>query len=88
MMNNDEQIEEYEISFYTFIYEEENNKEPKKNDVKGKFCDTFLILYCGETINVFLHIIFIVQTPPIYWMKRMLKNHRRVGSIISCKNEG
>ena len=46
MMNNDEQIEEYEVSFCTYICEKENNKELKKNDVKGKkqfnVCDTFL----------------------------------------------
>ena len=46
MMNNDEQIEEYEVSFCTSIFEKENNKELKKNDVKGKkqfnVCDTFL----------------------------------------------
>ena len=31
-MNNDEQIQKYEKSFYTFIFEEEDNEELKKND--------------------------------------------------------
>ena len=35
MINNDEQIEEYKISFYTFIFKD--SKELKKNeDVKRK----------------------------------------------------
>ena len=37
MTNNDEQFEEYEIYFYTFIFEEEANKELKKNDTKEKY---------------------------------------------------
>ena len=45
-MNNDEQIEEYEISCNTSLSEEEN-KELKKDDVKVKYnfvwvCDLFL----------------------------------------------
>ena len=41
--NNNEQIEEYEIPFYTFISEEkEETKELKKNDVKGQNNYTFV----------------------------------------------
>ena len=36
MMNNDDKINEFEMSSYTFISEEEDNKELKKNDIKGK----------------------------------------------------
>ena len=32
MMNNDEQIQKCEKSFYTLIFEEEDNEELKKND--------------------------------------------------------
>ena len=35
-MNNIELIEEYEITFYNFIAEEEVNKKLKKKVVKGK----------------------------------------------------
>ena len=31
-MNNDEQIQKYEKSFYALIFEEEDNEELKKND--------------------------------------------------------
>ena len=41
--NNDEQIEELEIYFYTFIFEEEENKELKKNDVKWR--DSFGLMF-------------------------------------------
>ena len=51
MMNNDEQIKECEISFYTFIFEDED-KELKKNDVKGKDNVGFVIPFCRETISV------------------------------------
>ena len=44
-MNKDEQIEEYEISFYTFIFEEEDNKELKKNDIKRKDNFGFAIFF-------------------------------------------
>ena len=52
-MNNYEQIEEYEISFYTYISEEEDNKELRYNEVKGKENVSFVILFCRETISVF-----------------------------------
>ena len=42
-MNNDEQIEELEIYLYTFIFEEEESKELKKNDVNGR--DSFGLLF-------------------------------------------
>ena len=58
MMTNDEQIEEYEISFYTFIFEEEDNKDLKKNDVKGKENVVFVISFGRETISNFNHISF------------------------------
>ena len=35
MMNNDEQFEEYEFSFHTFLFKNEHNKEFKKTDIKG-----------------------------------------------------
>ena len=63
MLNNDEQIEEYEMSFYTLISEEEDNNKLKKNEVKGKNNLMFVIPFCRETISVFLLIIFIVRTP-------------------------
>ena len=43
-MNNDEQIEEYEISFNTFLSEEEN-KEPKKDNVKVKYNFGFVTFF-------------------------------------------
>ena len=49
-MYNDEQIEEYEIPFYTFIFDEEDTKEIKTNDVKGKDNLMYVIL-CRETIT-------------------------------------
>ena len=52
MMNNDEQIEELEIAFYTFIFEEEDNKELKKNDLRGKGKFGFVTLFCRGTISV------------------------------------
>ena len=45
-MNNDEQIEEHKLSFYSFILEEDNN-ELKKNDVKGKY--NFVLVCIGKT---------------------------------------
>ena len=47
-MNKDEQIEEYEISFYTFIFEEEDNKALKKNDIKRKDNFGFAIFFFTE----------------------------------------
>ena len=36
MMKSNEQIEEFKISFYTFFFEKEDNKELRKNGVNGK----------------------------------------------------
>ena len=44
---NEEQIKECEISFYTFIFEEDN-EELKKHDVNGKDNVGFLIPFCRE----------------------------------------
>ena len=52
-MNNDEQIEEYEISCNTSLSEEEN-KELKKDDVKVKYNFGFVTFFCGEIIRLFL----------------------------------
>ena len=43
-MNNNRQIEEYEISFYNSIFREDNN-ELKKNSVKGNIHLGFAILF-------------------------------------------
>ena len=56
-MTNDEQIEEYEICFYTFIFEEDN-KDLKKNNVKGKENVVFVISFGRETIGNFNHVSF------------------------------
>lgn len=38
MIKSDKKIDEYVISSYSFIFkEEEDNKNLKKNDIKGKF---------------------------------------------------
>ena len=58
MMKNDEQTKEYEIHFYTFIYEEQNNKGLKKDSIKGKDNVGFAIPFCRETVSVFIHITF------------------------------
>ena len=42
-MNNDKQIQKYEKSFYTLIFEEEDNEELKKNDLKEKNFNCFVI---------------------------------------------
>ena len=57
-MNNDEQAIEHEASPYTFIFEEKDNIELKKNDKKGRDNFRFVILFRRETISVFLHITF------------------------------
>ena len=43
-------IEEYEISLYTFIFEEEDNKELKKNDTKEKTRRVFFNLWVFDFI--------------------------------------
>lgn len=43
-MNNDDQKEEYGMSFHTFIFVEENNKRLKKNDIKRKDNFGFVVL--------------------------------------------
>ena len=62
-MNNDEKIEECNISFHTYLsyfFKEEVNRELKKSDVKRKDNTGFMILFCTEPINDFSHITFII----------------------------
>ena len=57
-MNNDKQIQKYENSFYTLIFEEEDNEELKKNDLKEKNFNCFVTPFYREIISVFHHITF------------------------------
>ena len=44
IINNDDQKEEYGMSFHTFIFVEENNERLKKNDIKRKDNFGFVVL--------------------------------------------
>ena len=52
-MNNDKQIEELEISFYIFFFEEEESKELREHDLKEKDNFGFMILSCRDIIRSF-----------------------------------
>ena len=56
-MNNDKQMEEYETSFYNFIFEEEDNKELKKNDLKElqNFISRNIRVWLFKRVYISLH---------------------------------
>ena len=47
-MTTDEKIEKHETSFHTLVFEEEGNKELKKNDGKGIKNVGFVTIFCRE----------------------------------------
>ena len=52
MINNDEQVEENETSFYIFILKKEGKKKLKKNTVKSKYNFGFVIDATSDFPNV------------------------------------
>ena len=65
MLNNDEQIEEYEMSFYTLISEEEDNNKLKKNEVKGKNNLMFVIPFCRDYQRLSPYNLYSANSPPL-----------------------
>ena len=47
------------MCFYTFIFEEKENKEMKKNDIKRKDNFWFVVFLGRQTVSIFLHITLI-----------------------------
>ena len=53
-MKNNEQYQEYEKCFNSFFLEEEDKKELKENNQKGKENFWFVKIVFGETISAFI----------------------------------
>lgn len=58
IMVNNEQIEEYEISFYTFFSKNKTTKKLERTTQKGKDNVGLVVPFRRETISVFNHATF------------------------------
>ena len=74
-MKNNEQYQEYEKCFNTFFLEEEDKKELKENNQKGKENFWFVKIVFSETISSLRYIFCHVHTNIPQTHKKSIRSH-------------